>query len=516
MSDIIKFHPSYLENAPLYQRHRHFKDNDRHAIASPRYIVKSEIEEKEGEVGMGYYRKRLALLDIDNDIKAILDIHYADLTKDEFAVSGMDSERAKLISEDVDSHGTSLWTFGKQILWQQLWAGFVPIETFAPAAVADNERDALANNERSYSRIYEPDDVVDWEYFAADGPLKGELARVVFLHGTVTDGDKVYQRFKRYTLADGAYQVEILRSTQTLAELSGAKEAAVVPDKELGGLRLGELPFIPVTFIGDPVEGIKDTVIYGPVDQTVILLNKQSFYDRSTRYQGYDRHILAASGLGAQDAINLSDVTVGTIDDPSAQVHTLTASDPIASWRDIQRLRQSIKHKGLLQSNQALNPESRESPSADSKQMDNEARKHFYNELTDEAQEGIERMLGEVHAGFEAGAIGADLAVTFKRDFTMRDPEQELLEEQELRSLAGRLGEAGFEIIKQQAINRIMRWRPAPHSGMDEQKIREELIKKVLAEKSLGLTSDLAAAAGRREMAFGRGAPPAPPQQQQG
>ena len=74
-------------------------------------------------------------------------------------------------------------------------------------------------------------------------------------------------------------------------------------------------------------------------------------------------------------------------------VHTLEAADPQPLWRDIQRLEQSIRQKILLQPNQAVNPESRETPSVDSKRADHDVRSKFYNDFIDEVQFGLVKMI---------------------------------------------------------------------------------------------------------------------------
>lgn len=504
----IIFHASYLTNREAYQRHRDWLESTKESLAKPKYVHRTYLETHDDRV-KPLYQERLDLLDTDNNIKSLLTVHYSELTKEEPTWSGLESTVAQAIRKNIDGKGKSAWLFTKEVTWQLLWAGFAPVEVFSPESKSDNLLDAQRTGERSFSRLYEPDSAVAWEYFDDDGPRRGQFRSVTFLNSVVFDGKKAYQTYKHYWIPDEApvvvseepppilYKCQILRSKKTVEQIQNEKSVEVEPDPVRGLEKTGAIPFIPVYFFGDPDKGVENTTIYQAVFDAITQLNKQSMYDTTTRYNHYPRHIISGSDNPEQDSMDLGPATLG-VTRGKIDVHTLEAADPVALWKDIRRLEQSIRYKVLLMINQQANPESREQPSVEAKRADAEVREKFYNEMTDLLEYALGLLFGVYHAAFEAGSIPENVEVSFRRDFALKDSETERQEKAEKFSRADRMGEAGKKFQKRLFINDVMDTKLLVTDKEDEALVRKEIIDAILAMPEAEMRSPLAEARERR------------------
>lgn len=453
MSETIRFHSAYRSNLPIYERHHDWVESTPEALAE--YLVPTMVE-KEETLGKKYFRERVDHLDTDNDIFNLLTVHFSDLTKDEPTWGGLDGERAKLILKNIDGKRTSAWKQAKEIIWQLLWAGVVPIEAYAPAVVSGSAADAKANNERSYARIYEPWDLVDWAYFDDEGPDRGKLQYVVFRSKMENFDGKEHLVFKKLWIEPGGrvYYSQRYRSAVPWAEKLAKKDIDVVPHEEE---MVGELPFIPVHIFGDPEKGVKRTSMYRATNDAKVLLNTQSLYDRICRYLAFVRTIIAAADIQDKDRILLSEAIIGTINDPDAKVFNLPASDPVPIWKNRQRISQSIKFKMLFMSHQAVNPESKEAASVESKRADQESRKNYYNDLTDEVEFGLNYLYGTVLNEFEGRQLAsAGTSIMFKRNFELKDYVVDQQEKDRLWLQLGSFAEAGVEARKRIVVTNLL------------------------------------------------------------
>lgn len=497
MAEKIYFHPSYLRNKDHYARHRDWLESRPEVLG--RFLEETYIERTDTD-GKEYYAERKRMLDVDNQLHALLTIHQSELAEEEPTWGGMDDPLAEVILEDIDGKGTSAWKLAKEIIWQLLWAGVAFAETFAPAAKSKSKGEARESGERSFTRLYEPDEVVQWEFFDDDGVRRGQLRSITFLNRTVRVGNNVYQTYKRYWIDEDSdyFKSQILRSTKTINALFSSDHVEVKPDPDRGEEKQGELEFIPVTVFGDPDQGVVNTVLFRASFDAIVLLNKQSQYDTTTRYNHYPRHIVSGSDDPEQDSVNLPNTGLGVVSGRDIKIHTLQAADPVALWRDIRRLEQSIRHKVLLQINQA-NAESREQPSVDSKRADAEARKKFYNEITDVLEYGLSHLFGLVHAGFEEGIIEGDgVQVQFRRDFSLKDFEMEMQEQSVRWSRAGSMGKPGTAYRKRLFINDLYDTKFKITGEESEDEVRQEIIDAVLAMPDEEFRSPLADAYDRR------------------
>lgn len=513
MSQKITFHPAYLANRSVYQKHRDWLDSTPESLRP--YIMKTMLEDLSTEDGIGekYYQERLRFLDTDNDIHSLMKVHHSDLIKDQPTWGGLDSDQAQTILKDIDGKRTTVWKFTKNLFWQSIWAGLNIIETTGPQDVGETAAEAKANRERSYSWSYEPDDLVYWRYFEDGGDI-GMLAEVVLLNKVHVDGDKHYQTYKRFWREAGssAYSVQYLRCTKTINDtlMSSEVECEIDPDRPEA---IGQLPFLPITIIGDPVEGVQNSPMYRLTNDAKMLLNMRSIYDRAGRAAGYERNIIFAHGIKDQETFLLNETVWGKIDDPEGSIHTLNPADPIAMWRRMENTKQSIRFKGLMHNNQGLNPESKESPSVESKESDKETRKNYYNDLTDDIEAGLDYLFGTVHAAFEPTAIiPGEVNILFRREFEMKDYAVEQADQAMLWSWSSSLGEAGTEAKKRLAITKLLTLDLATLEDEDEDEIKAELAKMIREQKIELVMSPTASAFNRG----GFGGPQPPPPNQNG
>lgn len=492
----IVFHPAYLANKPHYERQRAWLDSTPEALAQ--YVVQTYLEKTDKDGGM-YHQERLDLLDTDNQISAYLKIHLAELVKDKPTYTGMESEQAQLILADVDGKRNPAAKRTAEIFWQMLWAGMVPVEVFAPDKVGERKIDAQLSGERSFSRLYEPDALVAWSYFDDDGPMRGQLQQVVFENRICYVEKKKevckYRSYKVYWIdAPGqSFQSQIVRSKKTLAESEVADFVEVEPDPERGEVKTGQLQFIPVVLFGDVEQGVKKTVIYNACYDARIMLNKQSHLDTTNRYNHFPRHIMTGDVNPEQTSVDLANTTLGVIRGKDVSLHTLAAAEPVSLAKDITRLAQSIKQKVLLMPNQGANPESKEVESAESKRADQETRKTFYDDVTDQVQYGLESLYGWAHSGFEGeqNIARGKVQVTFKRDFEAVDPDTALQTDVANRLLAKSMGKAGQEYLKRVFVGIIRKSEIPALEGETEDEVKHELEKKVMDEDLAAAQADL-------------------------
>lgn len=498
----IVFNPEYLANKGHYERHRAWLKSTPDALGE--YVVKTYLENKDAD-GSEYYTERIELLDTDNPIHSLLTIHQSEITKDSPSWTGLEKPQAQIILKDIDGKRTPVEKFIKDLSWQQLWAGFIPVETFAPPKSGPRKIDAMLSGERSYSRIYEPDDCVAWDFFDDDGPMRGLLQYVVFRNKVVNvDKAKGYKSHQLYKILwidkpGEKYKTTIVRSKTTLGQIADADYVDVVPVPELGEEKTGGLQFLPVTFFGDPCEGVHNTCLFRASFDARIKLNKQSHYDTTTRYNHFPRHIITGDLPNQIENAEMGSTRLAVLRGKDIDLHSLEAADPVALWRDIQRLEQSIIRKMMLMPTQ-INPESREQQSVESKRADQEARKKFYSDVTDEIQHGLEYLFGRVHAGFENGHIPkGEVQCTFPKDFDLVDPDSLLQIDVANRLLAKTMGKAGTEYLKRVFIGVIRGTEIPTLEGEKEDQVKKDLEEALLAEDLSLVPSDLANAMNRRQ-----------------
>lgn len=478
----LKVHPSYYPNLEHYNRHDDWVTSDPQSLFS--YIHRTRLEIADKKTGEEYYQERLKNLDTENDIGAICDIHFSALVKEQPVFKEMDSDLAQDLLNNASGDGTSLWQISREVIRALGKYGCSVSETFKTADVATTAQEAEAIGERAYIRTYKPQHLVNWERFEEESGKVGQLKEVLLVNRILKEGDKEFQLFKRYwfdeessnykcalykALEDGAFH-KLLASKESI-------QAELYTDEKIGGIEE-----IPVVIIGDPVNGVKQTPIYREVYQSEVLLNKQSIYDQACRYGSSPRHVITGEDVKVGDAIALSNTHIGAVEGSGIDIKSFETADPIGQWRDIIRLRTAIRRSGLFQANQHMAPDSKEAVSVESKRLDDETRKDYYNQVIDTLENALEDMLHLSTLFDGPNNIPEDAKAIFKRDFDMETQEEKLAREEVVYKYSLNMGDAGHKLRQHLVVNKVQRMRFEEVEEMSEEDIQKELIEAVMSE----------------------------------
>lgn len=416
MSDAItkiKMHSELLSNLDIYQKIAHFEAGDIPTLAN-NYLIPYGSEADKEPRAIAHFVSRKERLRNDNFVKQYHRLHLSHLTQ-QINFSGVeDNDKLSPIYKDATGFGWSAQQAFRETLSLFIRDGRVAVLVDGPPDIASSDVEAREFKEQSYQVIYAACDILDWEYFS-DGPRRGQLKRVVFPNGLVSDGKEVYKTFKVFIQPEeknAPYYSQVYKST-----VAGSNSNAIKDGVEVVALAppvVATTEIIPVIIIGD---GPSQSFVRDIAEDNRAHLNLQSVLDNVLYYGGMQKHIFA--GMTREEIDKWSESAGILTGSPDAQVFTISPVYPQGLLEVLAKLEVRIHRRGKFQFNQ-LADDTRQVQSAESKTQDLAVQRDLYDQTLDLFQEALGRIWA-FHARFEGVPVEL-VSVNIARDYGFDNP----------------------------------------------------------------------------------------------
>lgn len=467
----IHYHPELIANWSLYQMISDFAEGDPRLLGS-KYLIRYEIEKDAHPKATQHYESRLERLRNDNFVNQYLTLHVGHMSR-KVTISILETNaKLKAISEDVTGLGMDYEAAERYALELFIRDGRVGILVDSPTKAVGSKAEEEAANLRSYQVIHQATDIRNWDRYT-EGPRRGQLNEVLIYEGLVEQKSGSYkQKFRRFTqpeAKDAAYHWEVLLSTGTLKSAERITEAGIECHViEEGDGAIAEIPFV---IIG---RGPCDSLMRDMTWSNFAHMNLQSVEDNIHYHSGMQRNVFVGF---TKEELNSWGESVGIMTpNETANVLSVNPAYPQGIMEAKANLEQKMHRQGKLQFNQ-LADDSRESPSPESKQMDNVVRQDTYNKKLDIMQKAQRQVWGWM-AEFEGGSEET-VDVKIDRDFGFDDLEAKRLKRENLWAKAREVN--ALEVQKQLLITEVAEMEITPIDGRKVEDIRQELYDAITA-----------------------------------
>lgn len=458
-------HPEYIEFITTYLAINDFVNGSIKSVRD--YLRRYDTESPDTPQGKRAWQSRLNRLYNKNLCEPPLLVHLAHLSQ-EIEFKSKPSDHMAEIIADVDGLGTNLKNFARGIIWEYLKLGRVGVLIDAPAEVAPNKVQAIANGERCYFEIYPATKIRDWEVIEK-GSERGYFKKLVLQLPPVIKSEsgknkKIKEvRYEKLLMFEYSPTLNADGTTTpgyTFSELICNEEgplfdyvtgsAESMPDEYAGqrnytvdkaGSVVGS--HIPFVIMGQsPLESILKDVW----ELNYAALNLNSTLTNIIYYQAFQRILL--SGVTEDEAKYLAENIAALAKSPDAKVWTIEPGNPDAAFRELANIENQARRRGMLENHQLLNEDSKESPSAESKAKDMLARGRYYHYVIDLLTDTLNRIF-DFAAQFEGEEESPDVVIG--RDFGLEDPAAEQSERALLFQQAAQIGASKLQkaIVKE-------------------------------------------------------------------
>jgi hypothetical protein len=385
-----------------------------------------------------------------------------------------ENERLNAISKDVTGSGTDYTQAAREILRFYIRDGRVGVLIDSPPESSDSKVEAAAQGERSYQVIYEATQIRDWGHFKT-GPRRGQLQYVVVeAEPYVDSGGQVFESYRRYEQPEAPgqkYTWQVIRAQQpglpSGPPIQGGRDFVVADGGE------GGVEGIPFVIMG---RGPRDSFVRSLAIQNCTHMNTMSVRDNVLWYTGMQRD--AFVGVTKEEVDKWSEAAGLLLSNQDAKIFTVNPVNPEGLENALSRLEKFIHRTGKFQFNQ-LADDTRQTQSADSKQLDLKVQKDIYDKTLD-LLTGVLRQIWQWHARYE-NVDRATIDVQIDRDYGFDDLESQLAEWQVTWNAARELG--AIEVQKELLKLKVFRMPLVPTNGIPVEKRRQQLLDEVDSAK---------------------------------
>lgn len=428
-------------------------------ICTSKYIIPYRAEVANESRQKGIFENRLRFSPNKVESPGILTQHKTSLAQ-KIAITGFESPFAMDLLDNVDGWGNNAQNKFAERLWYYLKDGQVGTLVEAPEDVAETLLESQIRGERSYQVLYQAKDIIKLVYFK-QGPRKGEIKDLYLRESDRIEGDKVYERVRRYyfrhsetgdgeMVTDEAYSVQILEREKRKNDLRYEQQERKLEYDLIEELQ-GSLSVIPFVVHGS---GPKDSELRLIIDMDISLLNLYSMR-RSINYNQCFR-ITAIFGVQDEEVINQIGEYMVHVFREEGRIQAIEPSSPDAIEREIVEFKSDIRDTAFRRQNSKLLDSTRQVQSAESRAKDLITLENVYNDILDYFEKR-EQMIYKLHAIFE-GLNEDEVEVSTQRDFGLGDPEIMRTDEALIFNNASQLtGDVANEIKREVMKNQIDR-----------------------------------------------------------
>lgn len=469
----IKDDPKLTGRRAFNKQMDDFVESSRASVVNPDYIVKYATENTKQANKAGIYSGRLARTYPMTLTPSILQQHVS-TSAQPLTVQGFDDARLEGILKDVTGFDESAKDMLAMQLAEHYTKGFHVILVEKDSEVSESLAAAQASGERPYQILYKSSAVPVLRMFRS-GKRRGEVREIVLIDAPEDIEGKSYEVRRRYFYEgeNENYTFQLLRASNPMSDSGETPKDDGEIEFDIVQENLGTLSKIPAIPCGNgPASAVLRQVLY--LDQG--LLNRLSIYSNVNYNQGFQRATFF--GVKESEVSAVSEFTASFVSNPSGKVELIPPGDPTAIENEIKMLIRQIIRIGLFEF-RAQSDDSKESPSAGSKQMDFKHRVAFYNDTLDRFQRKLTAVY-QLMAEFQ-GVNPDEVKVRVGRDFELTDSEFDLAVSQIIDNMAQRYGEAGENISKHVLGSLVTDMDVVVNESQEEEEIRGELIEALMA-----------------------------------
>lgn len=470
VGETIKFrnHPELVKNWSTYQQIADFEDGSLDRVVD--YLWRYGLEKEDSDKAKAHFESRIERLHNDNFVDQYLALHMGHMSQPIKLTGVEQNERLDAISKDVTGSGTDYTEAAREVLRLFIRDGRAGVLIDSPSTSSESKVEAKAQNERSYEVIYEANQIRDWGYFKL-GARRGQLQYVVVESEPFVDASgQVFESYRRYEQpldAGASYVWQVIRAVHPTTAVGGPKPEErdfVVVDEGTGGIE-----GIPFVIMG---RGPRDSLVRSLAVQNCTHMNTMSVRDNILWYTGMQRD--AFVGVTPQEVDKWSESAGLLLRNENAKIFTVNPVTPEGLEHAITRLEKFIHRTGKFQFNQ-LADDSKQTQSADSKQLDLKVQKDIYDKTLDKLT-GIIRQIWQWHARYEK-ADPTTIDAQIDRDYGFDDLESQLAEWQITWNAARELGAS--KTMKELLKLKVFRMPLVPTEGVSVDERRKELLDEI-------------------------------------